>query len=41
MEASLMMTPRGRNKKLKELFYNVVFEGYLSIPYLKISYTAF
>ena len=33
LEASLMMTPLGRNMWL--CAYKVVFDGYLFIPYLK------
>jgi len=36
LEASLMMTPWGRNMYRCELCYKVVFDGYLFIPYFII-----
>jgi len=38
-EASLMMTPWGRNIQLNDLFYKVVFYGYLFIPYFTVQHS--
>jgi hypothetical protein len=38
VQASLMMTPWGRNMQLDELFYKVVFDGYLFIAYFIVQH---
>jgi hypothetical protein len=36
LEASLMTIPWDRNMQLNDLFYKVVFDGYLFIPYFTV-----